>query len=203
MSLEESDFIAELKKEKTVNPYDDRFFFHEKALDTLKNHFNVLSLDGFDVKNELMQTAFEKLNEQLKQLKQADKALQTLIIKDVIDQMALLYAAVCLAAEAQSSESKQDSLKFFQQLHFMPAVEYDTEYLELIQQIVQIYNNYAFDTEVLVASVRHPMHLLESAIIGADVATVPLKVIKQMAKHPLTDSGLAAFLADWEKVPKE
>lgn len=74
--------------------------------------------------------------------------------------------------------------------------------MELIQQIVQIYDNYGFDTEVLVASIRHPMHLLESALIGADVATVPFKVIMQMANHPLTDKGLAAFLADWEKVPK-
>ncbi|MBZ0266151.1 fructose-6-phosphate aldolase [bacterium] len=74
--------------------------------------------------------------------------------------------------------------------------------MELIRQIVQIYENYDFTTEVLVASVRNPIHLLESALIGADVATVPLKVIKQLTHHPLTDKGLDAFLADWEKVPK-
>jgi len=72
----------------------------------------------------------------------------------------------------------------------------------LIGQIREIYDNYGFDTEILVASVRSPMHVLESARMGADVATCPLSVIEQLAKHPLTDIGLAKFLADWEKVPK-
>ncbi|CAO0821072.1 putative transaldolase [Desulfarculales bacterium] len=71
--------------------------------------------------------------------------------------------------------------------------------MELIQQIVDIYANYAFDTEVLVASVRNPMHVVQAAFMGADVATIPLKVIDQLLKHPLTDSGLKQFLADWEK----
>ena len=71
--------------------------------------------------------------------------------------------------------------------------------MELIQQIVDIYANYAFDTEVLVASVRNPMHVVQAALMGADVATIPLKVIDQLLKHPLTDSGLKQFLADWEK----
>ncbi len=75
--------------------------------------------------------------------------------------------------------------------------------MELIQQIVTIYENYAFDTEVLVASVRHPRHMVEAALIGADVATVPYKVITQLLKHPLTDKGLAGFLADWEKLPED
>ena len=74
--------------------------------------------------------------------------------------------------------------------------------MELIQQIVDIYDNYLFETEVLVASVRHPLHMLEAARMGADVATVPFKVIDQLLKHPLTDIGLEKFLADWEKVPK-
>lgn len=74
--------------------------------------------------------------------------------------------------------------------------------MELIQQIVQIYENYDFATEVLVASVRHPIHVLQSALMGADVATCPLKVILQLAQHPLTDKGLAQFLKDWENVPK-
>lgn len=77
-----------------------------------------------------------------------------------------------------------------------------TDGMGLIEQIVEIYDNYFFDTEVLVASVRHPMHLVEAAQMGADVATVPLKVIDQLLKHPLTDKGLAAFLKDWENVPK-
>jgi transaldolase len=72
--------------------------------------------------------------------------------------------------------------------------------MDLIEQIVTIYNNYGFSTEVLVASIRNPMHVVESALMGADVATIPFNVIKQLIKHPLTDLGLKKFLDDWEKV---
>lgn len=72
--------------------------------------------------------------------------------------------------------------------------------MELIQQIVQIYGNYNYQTQVLVASVRHPIHFVDSALIGADIATMPFKVIEQLAKHPLTDIGLNTFLKDWEKL---
>jgi len=74
--------------------------------------------------------------------------------------------------------------------------------MELISDIVQIYRNYEFETKVLVASVRNPVHVLHAAKLGAHVATIPFSVIDQLAKHPLTDSGLKKFLADWEKVPK-
>jgi transaldolase len=77
-----------------------------------------------------------------------------------------------------------------------------TNGMQLIGEIVQIYDNYAFETEVLVASVRHPMHVHEAAMMGAHVATCPFSVLLQLFKHPLTDIGLAKFLADWEKVPK-
>ena len=73
--------------------------------------------------------------------------------------------------------------------------------MDLIRQIVTIYKNYGYKTEVLTASVRHPVHFVEAALIGAHVATVPLKVIKQLLKHPLTDAGLAQFLADAKKIP--
>jgi transaldolase len=71
--------------------------------------------------------------------------------------------------------------------------------MDLIQQIRTIYDNYGFQTKILAASIRHPMHLVQSAMIGADVATVPFKVIQQMMKHPLTDAGLKKFLEDWDK----
>jgi transaldolase len=74
--------------------------------------------------------------------------------------------------------------------------------LELIAQIVTIYNNYAYETEVLAASIRHPVHLVRCAQIGADVATIPHSVIIQLLKHPLTDIGLAKFLEDAKKIPK-
>ena len=76
------------------------------------------------------------------------------------------------------------------------------EGMDLVKDIIQIFYNYAFDTEIIVASIRHPMHVLEAAKIGADIATIPYKVIAQLAHHPLTDIGLAKFLADWEKMPK-
>jgi transaldolase len=74
-----------------------------------------------------------------------------------------------------------------------------TNGMQLITDIVQIYDNYGFSTEVLAASIRHPMHIVECALAGADVATVPYKVITQLVKHPLTDKGLENFLADWKK----
>ena len=77
-----------------------------------------------------------------------------------------------------------------------------TDGMQLIGEIVQIYDNYGFETEVLVASVRHPMHVQEAALIGAHICTCPLSVLQQLCKHPLTDIGLAKFLSDWEKVPK-
>jgi transaldolase len=74
--------------------------------------------------------------------------------------------------------------------------------MSMVADILEIYENYDFDTQVLVASVRHPMHVLEAAKMGAHVATCPLSVLLQLMKHPLTDIGLQKFLADWEKVPK-
>lgn len=74
--------------------------------------------------------------------------------------------------------------------------------MELISDIMTIYRNYGFTTEIIVASVRHPMHVLDAARIGADIATIPYKVIAQLAKHPLTDRGIQQFLADWEKRQK-
>ncbi|MGD8777938.1 MAG: fructose-6-phosphate aldolase [Ignavibacteria bacterium] len=70
----------------------------------------------------------------------------------------------------------------------------------LIEEIVQIYDNYGYETEVLVASIRHPLHLVEAAKMGADVATIPFAVIQKLFKHPLTDNGLSKFLSDWEKL---
>lgn len=75
--------------------------------------------------------------------------------------------------------------------------------MQLISDIVQIYGNYGYSTEVLAASIRHPMHIVDAALMGADVATIPFKVIQQLVKHPLTDKGLDSFLADWKKSGRE
>ncbi|MCS7082943.1 MAG: fructose-6-phosphate aldolase [Bacteroidetes bacterium] len=71
--------------------------------------------------------------------------------------------------------------------------------MELVRQIVTIYRHYGFNTQVLVASVRHPMHVVEAALMGADVCTMPFKVLEQLLRHPLTDVGLERFLADWRR----
>jgi len=71
--------------------------------------------------------------------------------------------------------------------------------MEIIEQTAGIYENYGFETEIIVASIRNPLHVLDAALIGADIATVPFKVLRQLASHPLTDIGLEKFLADWRK----
>ena len=71
--------------------------------------------------------------------------------------------------------------------------------MDLVEEIAMIYDNYGFETEIIVASVRNPVHVLDAALVGADIATIPFKVIQQLIKHPLTDIGLKKFLADWEK----
>jgi len=75
--------------------------------------------------------------------------------------------------------------------------------MELVDQIVTIFENYCYETEVIVASIRHPRHVLDAALMGADIATIPFKVIAQLVKHPLTEKGIETFLNDWKKVPKK
>ncbi len=77
------------------------------------------------------------------------------------------------------------------------------EGMALVEQIIEMYSNYLFETEIIVASIRNPLHVFEAARMGADVATIPFKIIDQMARHPLTDIGIRNFLADWEKVEKK
>jgi len=81
----------------------------------------------------------------------------------------------------------------------------DTSYrgMDLVREIVTIFRNYEFTTEVIVASIRHPLHVVEAALAGAHIATIPFKVIEKLVKHPLTDVGMERFLADWEKVKSQ
>jgi transaldolase len=74
--------------------------------------------------------------------------------------------------------------------------------MQLVEQIAEIFGNYAFETEIIVASIRNPLHVLDSALAGADIATIPFNVLSKLAAHPLTDKGIQAFLADWEKTKK-
>lgn len=74
--------------------------------------------------------------------------------------------------------------------------------MDVVSQILKIYNNYSFKTKVIVASIRNPLHVIDAALMGAHVATIPFKVVQQLSKHPLTDIGIERFLKDWEKTPK-
>ena len=74
--------------------------------------------------------------------------------------------------------------------------------MDLVGQIVRIFDNYVIDTEIIVASIRNPLHVVDAALMGADISTMPFKVLQQLVKHPLTDVGIKNFLADWEKVKK-
>jgi transaldolase len=75
--------------------------------------------------------------------------------------------------------------------------------MEIVEQIITIYENYCYETEVIVASIRHPRHVLDAALMGADIATIPFKVIAQLVHHPLTEKGIETFLNDWKKVPQK
>ncbi len=74
--------------------------------------------------------------------------------------------------------------------------------MQLVEQIVEIFSNYAYDTEIIVASIRNPLHVLDAALAGADISTIPFDVLSKLAAHPLTDKGISAFLADWDKAKK-
>ena len=77
------------------------------------------------------------------------------------------------------------------------------EGMELVEQIITVFENYCYETEVIVASIRHPRHVLDAALMGADIATIPFKVIAQLVQHPLTEKGIETFLNDWKKVPRK
>lgn len=125
-------------------------------------------------------------------IKEGIKAVKTLADEDIKTNVTLCFSPsqALLAAKAGAS-------------YISPFVgrldDISHNGMELAKQIIQIYRNYNFKTQVLVASVRHPLHLVEAAMMGADVATMPFDVIEKLFKHPLTDIGLEKFLSDWHK----
>jgi len=142
---------------------------------------------------DTLETGMEILETRLKKTKSRDK--KTLSGEDIRTNCTLIFSPsqALLAAKAGAS-------------YVSPFVgrldDISEDGMLMVEQIVQMYDNYAFEPEIIVASIRHPMHFVRSALIGADIATVPLKVIEQLSKHPLTDKGIESFLKDWEKVPK-
>ena len=125
-------------------------------------------------------------------IKEGLKAVRTLSSENIKTNVTLCFSAsqALLAAKARAT-------------YISPFVgrldDISHDGMELISQIVQIYKNYNYKTEVLVASIRHPLHLVEAALMGADVCTMPFTVIDKLFNHPLTDLGLEKFLSDWKK----
>ncbi len=127
--------------------------------------------------------------------KEGLKAVKALNSDDIRTNVTLVFTAIqaLLAARAGASFISP----FVGRLD-----DITTPGMEVISQIVQIFRNYSIQTEIIVASVRNPLHVLDAALMGADIATIPFKVIEQLTKHPLTDKGIENFLKDWEKVKK-
>ncbi|MCK9209640.1 MAG: fructose-6-phosphate aldolase [Ignavibacteriaceae bacterium] len=128
-------------------------------------------------------------------IKEGLKAVRTLSSEGIKTNVTLCFSSsqALLAAKAGAS-------------YISPFVgrldDISTNGMQLIEEIVQIYRNYDYQTEVLVASIRHPLHFVEAALIGADVCTMPFSVIDKLFNHPLTDIGLEKFLSDWKKTQK-
>ena len=124
------------------------------------------------------------------------KAVKTLTSEGIHTNVTLIFSAnqALLAAKAGATYASP----FVGRLD-----DISEDGMEMVNQILEIYENYDLETEVLVASVRNPIHVLRAARMGADIVTLPLSVMEQLAHHPLTDIGLKKFLADWEKVPKK
>lgn len=158
-----------------------------------------------DVSAEVVSTTYnEMIEEGLKIAKIADNVVVKVpLIKDGIkaiktfsDQGIKTNCTLCFSSTQALIAAKAGATYISPFLGRLDDISSDG--LQLIRDIVQIYLNYGYPTEVLAASIRHPMHVVECAKVGADVGTMPLNVITAMLKHPLTDSGLAKFLQDWE-----
>jgi transaldolase len=120
------------------------------------------------------------------------KAVRTLAEKGIKTNVTLIFSALQALMAAKAGASYVSPF-----VGRLDDVSHDG--LVLVEQILEIYSNYAFETEVIVASVRNPLHVLESALMGADIATIPFNVLTKLAAHPLTDKGIKAFLDDWKK----
>ncbi len=165
-------------------------------------------VDG-DVSAEVVSTTYDEIMEEArKNAKIADNVVVKVpLIKDGIKAIKSLSeegirtnCTLCFSATQALIAAKAGATYISPFLGRLDDIS--TEGMQLIRDIVQIYDNYGYETEVLAASIRHPMHLLECAKEGADVATMPLSVIKSLLKHPLTDIGLDKFLSDWDDLQK-
>jgi transaldolase len=151
-----------------------------------------LEADGMIEEAKKLAAIDEKIVIKIPMIVEGIKAVKKLTAEGIKTNVTLLFSAAqaLLAAKAGATFVSP----FVGRLDDIGAPSMD-----LISDIVTIYDNYGYQSEIIVASVRSPQHVLDAALIGADIATIPLKVITQLAKHPLTDIGMEQFLADWEK----
>ncbi|HDR14951.1 MAG TPA: fructose-6-phosphate aldolase [Desulfobacteraceae bacterium] len=157
----------------------------------------VVSLDaeGMVSEAEKLASLAENIVVKIPLIEEGLKAVRVLSEKDISTNVTLCFSPLQALAAAKAGAN-----------FISPFVgrldDISSTGMELVEQIITIYNNYGFETEVIVASVRNPLHVLEAALMGADIATIPFKVIQQIVKHPLTNIGLEKFLADWKKLEK-
>jgi transaldolase len=154
-----------------------------------------LEAEGMVEEAKKLSSIDEKIVIKIPMIVEGIKAVKTLTAEGIKTNVTLIFSAAqaLLAAKAGATFVSP----FVGRLDDIGAPSMD-----LISDIVTIYDNYGYQSEIIVASIRSPQHVLEAALIGADIATIPLKVITQLANHPLTDIGMEQFLADWEKRTK-
>jgi transaldolase len=176
----------------------DRILSHYKAIcdivdDCVSAEVIATDLKGMIAEGEELAEIDEKIVVKIPMIEDGIKAIKYFSQKGIRTNCTLVFSAgqALVAAKAGASYVSP----FIGRLD-----DVSTDGIQLIEQIVHIYNNYGYATEVLAASIRHPMHIIQCAEIGADVATCPLSAIKALLKHPLTDSGLEKFLSDYKKV---
>lgn len=176
----------------------DRILGHYKAIcdivdDCVSAEVIATDLKGMIAEGEELAEIDDKIVVKIPMIEDGVKAIKYFSQKGIRTNCTLVFSAgqALLAAKAGASYVSP----FIGRLD-----DVSTDGIQLIEQIVHIYNNYGYATEVLAASIRHPMHIIQCAEIGADVATCPLSAIKALLKHPLTDSGLEKFLSDYKKV---
>lgn len=162
-------------------------------------------VDG-DISAEVLSTTYDEMLEEARKLAAIHKNVVVKIpliregiraVRTLTDEKIRTNVTLCFSASQAVLAAKAGATYISPFVGRVDDISGDG--MDLIEQIVSIYENYGFLTQVLVASIRHPKHFVDSALLGADVVTIPTKIFDTLFKHPLTDRGLEAFLADWEK----
>ncbi|CUS87399.1 transaldolase [Candidatus Kryptonium thompsonii] len=191
-----------------IRPQQKRAKEHQKLIESLKKGDKVITSSG--IHGKVISTDFDGMVKEARELARlADNIVVKIpLIKDGLKAVKFLKSegirtnvTLCFSPTQAILAAKAGAYYISPFIGRLDDISSDG--MNLVKQIVQIYKNYNFETKVLVASVRHPMHVVEAGLIGADVVTMPFKVLEQMIKHPLTDIGLERFLEDWRKAQLE